>query len=238
MIRFSNAFLILIRTIVFGVVVSATSACATTHPASAPIMMGRAVSPPIGLTALCASNESLCVVAARQADDPPIQSGATGGATGAKSNSAIPALVDRSATFENHDSRIEIPFERFEEIIAVNQSVNDRLTWRADLEQYGLEEYWAMPLSFGLPYGDCEDFALEKRQALIGRGFPAAALALATARSQATGLHAVLIVRTTQGDYVLDNTTPWVLPWRETGYRWQLIQEGESLLNWRFVSAA
>ena len=70
---------------------------------------------------------------------------------------------------------------------------------------------------------------------MLERGFPPSSLALATAISEETGLHAVLIVRTSEGDYVLDNTTPWVLPWRSTDYRWLTIQSGESLVDWRLI---
>ena len=133
--------------------------------------------------------------------------------------------------------RIEAPAEILQIVKKINQQVNDRMTWKSDQDVYGMEERWTMPLAFGLGhFGDCEDFALEKRRLLLEQGVPAGALALATTTSKATGSHALLVVRTTNGDYVLDNTNPWVLPWTETDYKWITIQEGEHLLEWRAVA--
>ena len=42
----------------------------------------------------------------------------------------------------------------------------------------------------------------------------------------------MLSVATLQGDYVLDNRTPSVLPWRETGYRWVARQDPVRPLGW------
>jgi predicted transglutaminase-like cysteine proteinase len=119
----------------------------------------------------------------------------------------------------------------------VNTKINNQLIWRSDMDHYGVKERWTMPLAFvqGL-YGDCEDFALEKRRMLLKEGMPAGALALAVVTSKATGRHAVLVVRSTLGDYVLDNTTNWVLPWQQTQYHWISIQEGEDLFRWRRVA--
>ena len=211
------------------------SACATTTDASSPFVMGSIASAPAGLLELCDNGGLDCpdTADAGLGERPA----ATGG--GAKS-------LDRPDPAEAHhvsdpaqpdpSSGTRVDFARFGEVEQVNRSINQQLIWRSDLDQYGIEEFWAFPIQAGLRFGDCEDFALEKRRVLIERGFPPAALALATAYSEETGLHAVLIVRTSQGDYVLDNTTPWVMPWRQTGYRWLTIQAGESLTDWRLVS--
>ena len=134
--------------------------------------------------------------------------------------------------------RIEVSADMLPAVKKINLQINNKITWQSDLDRYGLEERWTMPLAFDLGrYGDCEDFALEKRRLLLQMGIPAGALALATTTSKATGSHALLVIRTTQGDYVLDNTTPWVLPWAETDYKWITIQEGGNLLQWRAVAA-
>jgi predicted transglutaminase-like cysteine proteinase len=135
-------------------------------------------------------------------------------------------------------SRIEVSADVLPAVKKVNLQINNKITWQSDLDRYGLEERWTMPLAFDLgKFGDCEDFALEKRRLLLEMGIPAGALALATTTSKATGSHALLVIRTTQGDYVLDNTTPWVLPWTETNYKWITIQEGGNLLQWRAVAS-
>lgn len=60
--------------------------------------------------------------------------------------------------------------------------------------------------SVNVTSGDCEDYALTKRDKLIRIGMPASALRISTGYIRSTGeSHAVLIVRTDNGDYVLDN---------------------------------
>jgi predicted transglutaminase-like cysteine proteinase len=119
----------------------------------------------------------------------------------------------------------------------VNQSINMQIRPRDDLDQYGVTEYWTLPLTLeGIAEGDCEDYALEKRRALIEAGVPDSALFLAVGHSRATGRHAVLVVSTDQGDYVLDNMTPRILPWSETPYRWDTRQMPGDLLSWRHMA--
>lgn len=80
--------------------------------------------------------------------------------------------------------------------------------------------------------GDCEDIALTKRAALIRAGFPSAAALVATARLPSGQLHAVLVVRTDRGDYVLDNLVTSIRPWNATGYRWKKIQSPRNPAVW------
>lgn len=125
----------------------------------------------------------------------------------------------------------------------VNRHVNRALRWRSDEDLYGEAEHWAMPLSAstasadGQVYGDCEDYALEKRAALIRAGLPPEAIAIAIVYSYATGNHAVLVVRLENSDVVLDNETPWILPWSQAPYTWRAVQSGPSLLEWRAMAA-
>jgi predicted transglutaminase-like cysteine proteinase len=66
--------------------------------------------------------------------------------------------------------------------------------------------------------GDCEDFALSKRSALIRQGVPAGALRIAFTYTRRGVPHAVLIVRTSQGDLVLDNISKKVMTLAASGY--------------------
>jgi predicted transglutaminase-like cysteine proteinase len=43
--------------------------------------------------------------------------------------------------------------------------------------------------------------------------------------------HAVLMVRTDRGDFILDNKTSTVLPWAQTGYVF-VKREGQDSLAW------
>ncbi|AYV45599.1 cysteine protease [Caulobacter flavus] len=103
----------------------------------------------------------------------------------------------------------------------VNRRVNREVQKAEDFDLYGMIEYWSLPRVIdGKMYGDCEDYALEKRRRLIEAGVPAAALSMAVAVTARGESHAVLVVAMEQGDWVLDNLTPWATPWSELNYRW------------------
>lgn len=148
------------------------------------------------------------------------------------------ADAEEAASFARaEDGRLLAAPELFALLNRVNQRINMQIRPRDDIETYGVAEYWALPLTVeGTAEGDCEDYALEKRQALLEAGVPDSALFLAVGHSAATGRHAVLVVSTDQGDYVLDNMTPHILPWGETPYQWQLRQVPGDLLSWRHIA--
>lgn len=106
-------------------------------------------------------------------------------------------------------------------INAINRDVNREVQKADDFDLYGLLEYWSLPRVInGKMYGDCEDYALEKRRRLIAAGVPAQALSMAVAVTARGEAHAVLVVAMEQGDMVLDNLTPWATPWQDLNYRW------------------
>ena len=100
-------------------------------------------------------------------------------------------------------------------IVDVNNLVNTMVVPRTDMEIWGVEEYWSYPTS---GVGDCEDYALEKRRRLMKAGMPAGNLLITVVRQPNGDGHAVLTVRTSLGDFVLDNLEPRVLAWHETSY--------------------
>ncbi|WP_421856549.1 transglutaminase-like cysteine peptidase [Oceanicaulis sp.] len=119
----------------------------------------------------------------------------------------------------------------------VNAAINTAISYRSDALTWNMEERWVLPIrSEGVTYGDCEDFALEKRAALLEAGAPADRMRMATAWSPGTGLHAVLILRLEAGDYVLDSVSPHILTVGQTRYEWRSLQTGPSLLEWSSVS--
>lgn len=122
------------------------------------------------------------------------------------------------------------------ELNAVDRSINAAIIQTEDVRAYGQEDYWATPLEDGMAAGgrargDCEDYALEKRRALIARGVPAQALAIAVADTR-FGPHAVLLVDTDRGEYVLDSLTGKAMPWNRVGYRWVKRQAWGEPMNW------
>jgi predicted transglutaminase-like cysteine proteinase len=84
----------------------------------------------------------------------------------------------------------------------------------------------------GEAVGDCKDFAMTKRQRLIESGWPTSALPTAIVRTSSGELHLVLVARTSEGDFVLDNLTAKIVPWSSVSYLWEKIQSPTDGLTW------
>lgn len=102
----------------------------------------------------------------------------------------------------------------------VNAAANRRVDCSVtDSDLYGQEEYWAYPEG---RFGDCEDIALFKREELVHLGLPRGALTLALVHHRVTMTpHAVLLVETTAGTYLLDTLSDPALPWHEAPYNFE-----------------
>jgi predicted transglutaminase-like cysteine proteinase len=104
--------------------------------------------------------------------------------------------------------------ELWKTILDVNYTVNTTIRPETDLEQYGVEEFWAYPVTAG----DCEDYALLKRRTLMEKGMSASDLLITVVLQPNGEGHAVLTVRTDRGDFILDNMRNKVLLWSDTEY--------------------
>lgn len=113
----------------------------------------------------------------------------------------------------------------------VNRRANRSIRQIADQRQYGVEDYWATPVG-SRGRGDCEDYVLAKRRALISAGVPAEALSIAIVETRWGKSHAVLLVASDQGEYVLDNLTPWVSRWDRVNYVWHERQLPGRPFDW------
>jgi predicted transglutaminase-like cysteine proteinase len=80
--------------------------------------------------------------------------------------------------------------------------------------------------------GDCNTYALTKRHALISSGWPESSLLLAAAYDELGEGHLVLIARTSDGDFALDNRVDHVVEWSALPYRWVSIQSQTSPGRW------
>jgi predicted transglutaminase-like cysteine proteinase len=99
-------------------------------------------------------------------------------------------------------------------IVDINNNVNVAVEPRTDMEMWGQEEHWSYPEGFG----DCEDYVLEKRRQLMALGVPAGSLLITVVRQPDGSGHAVLTIRTSAGEFILDNLEPRVLAWADTEY--------------------
>ena len=71
----------------------------------------------------------------------------------------------------------------------------------------------------GSECGDREDHMLTKRRLLIRAGLPASALRIASVKTRSGEAHAILVVKTTTEDYVVDNLRNVLKPLSQTGHR-------------------
>src|SRR5690606_35231965 len=69
--------------------------------------------------------------------------------------------------------------ERWNDLVDINNSVNAAVVPVTDIDYYRADEVWAYPDS---GYGDCEDYALAKRKALIANGWNPSTLLITVVR--------------------------------------------------------
>lgn len=115
------------------------------------------------------------------------------------------------------------------ELERINYAYNISIEPVTDLEQYGESDRWTYA---DTGKGDCEDYVLEKRRALIQLGWPASVLLITVVRDHNGDGHAVLTVVTDQGDLILDNQDDRILTWKETGYRFVKRQARLDPASW------
>lgn len=126
---------------------------------------------------------------------------------------------------------VKLTSARWQEMGRVNLSANRRIRPVTDIEHYQVEEFWTYPKQFG----DCEDYAILKRQMLMQKGWPAATLLITVVRQRNGDGHAVLTVRTDRGDYILDNLRDGILPWNRTEYRYVKRQSARNSGQWEGI---
>jgi predicted transglutaminase-like cysteine proteinase len=113
-------------------------------------------------------------------------------------------------------------------IVSVNGTVNAAIKPATDQEHWGVVDRWDYPAD---GFGDCEDYQLLKRRLLEKAGLPRRALRMVVVLDEQGAGHAVLMVRTDRGDFVLDNKRDAVLSWNKTGYVY-LRREGDVGRAW------
>lgn len=95
--------------------------------------------------------------------------------------------------------------ERLQQIKDVHLALNSR-KYTLDINNWGMEDYWATPYQFLKKNGDCEDYAIAKYMALKRLGVPPEDMRIIALRDMNLNLgHAVLIVYDKSGPLLLDN---------------------------------
>jgi len=123
---------------------------------------------------------------------------------------------------------IEMTSAIWQTVRTINQRVNRSIKAITDQEHWGVGDRWDYPAD---GYGDCEDFQLLKRKLLVRHGLPRRALRMTVVIDDEGLGHAVLMMRTTAGEFVLDNKRDAILPPDQTGYTY-IKREGDTAAAW------
>jgi len=123
---------------------------------------------------------------------------------------------------------VQLTEANWQQLLEVNTYYNTTIVPETDEQLYHVAEYWTYPHG----YGDCEDIALAKRRQLIQDGWPASTLLMTVAREADGEGHAVLMVRTDRGDFILDNQDSLIRDWKDSPYHLLKRQSQVNAAKW------
>ena len=129
---------------------------------------------------------------------------------------------------------IDLTSAALSDIERVNRKINMAVQPVTDMDHWGVVDRWDYPTD---GKGDCEDYALLKRKILMHDGYPRQALLITVVKDHEGAGHAILTIKTNQGEFVLDNLDDKVLPWADTGYRFIKRQSQEDPNLWQSIGA-
>ena len=103
-------------------------------------------------------------------------------------------------------------------LASVNRSVNRSIRPLSERR-----DVWSLNPAFG----DCDDYVMTKRSHLIRAGIPASALRVAVVRTPRGEGHAILLVKTSAGEFALDNLRSTIVKRNQTGYRFVRVASAD-----------
>ncbi len=127
---------------------------------------------------------------------------------------------------------IDLTPAALKDIEQIDRQVNAAVTPETDMDHWGLVDRWDYPID---GRGDCEDYALLKRKILIHRGYPRQALLITVVKDLEGEGHAILTVKTSHGEFVLDNLNDRVTAWADTGYKFIKRQSQSDPNVWQSI---
>jgi predicted transglutaminase-like cysteine proteinase len=134
-----------------------------------------------------------------------------------------------------HESeQVEMTPLLWKTIVAINGRANRTIEAVTDDDHWGVIDRWDIPTD---GKGDCEDFALLKRKLLAEAGVPRRAMLMTVVIDEENAGHAVLMIRTDRGDFILDNKRNAILPWSQTGYVY-VKRESQLRTGWTSLGGA
>ena len=154
---------------------------------------------------------------------------------GPKADSGFPGAKEEVSTASVTSAaprKIDLTPENWETLVRVNSRVNHEIRPVPDRKHFGRVNVWVYPND---GKGDCKAYTLVKQRKLIQAGFPREALLVTVVWTKENQGHAVLMARTTKGDYILDNLTPKVLLWTQTTHDYVKRQTVSDPNAWVYI---
>lgn len=139
-----------------------------------------------------------------------------------------PAYAAECAVDPGEPDKVELTPRLWRLVTQVNLKVNREIDPVTDMDHWGVVERWDMAED---GRGDCEEFVNVKRKRLVEAGVPRRALRIVVVLDEENAGHAVLMLRTHGGDYILDNKRNAVLLWHQTGYVF-VKRESQDRVGW------
>jgi predicted transglutaminase-like cysteine proteinase len=122
--------------------------------------------------------------------------------------------------------------KRWAELVRVNAAVNRAIVSHPNRAGLAAEKWLIAPKA-----GECHDYAVTKRHELIALGWPARDLLLSEVVTSWGEHHLVLVVRTSEGDFVADSLDPRIRDWSSAPYQWVRIQTPGNPQYWSTVAS-
>lgn len=130
--------------------------------------------------------------------------------------------------------RVEMTPKLWKTIVGMNLKVNREIEPITDTDHWGVVDRWDLAED---GKGDCEEYVLVKRKKLAEAGIPRRAMLVTVVIDEENAGHAVLMIRTDRGDFILDNKRNAVLPWSQTGYAF-VKRESQDRVAWTSLGGA
>lgn len=214
----------------------ATVAPAQAQPAAARMPLGHPTAPPAGYVEFCLTRPGECLEQVGRTP-PGVSPFSTFWREAFRDDETSSLAVDAPAAGEAAHGQVAVTSANLELLNTVNRAVNGAIAPMADQAGGRKADIWSLPLAEGAGRGDCEDYVLEKRRALMARGLPPEALSIAVVRTRLGESHAVLVVDTDLGELVLDNRSTRISRWADVDYRWVKRQSRLDPAVWVRVGA-
>lgn len=146
-------------------------------------------------------------------------------------------LPDTCMRTTNSYTPLRVDTAFMEKLRGENSLINNMIAPADDKDTYGQEDYWNFPDN---GKGDCEDYVLAKMKRFHeGFGIPLNNMSIVyvqtTPDQPDVGAHAILALRTSDGDYLFDNLTDTVTFPYGTAYKFMSATSFENFKEWQDV---